>query len=302
MLLIIIVAVFVSVALLAGVFLYPALSRKEAVRQRVDQLAQQEAVKPTLMPTPRKWQVFLGKLGVSVKAKPADLGTYRAILTAAGFRRGSVYIFLGSQLFLTLLLPGCYLMLVVTPYVKMGKMAMLVALALAIAGYFIPSVCLNRLAEHRKTEVFHSLPDVLDLLTVCVEAGLSLDAALVKTAEHFIDSNNPLISELHTVTLEISAGKPRFEAIRGLAERTGVDDIRSFASMMVQSEKFGTSMGKTMRTYAESLRVRRRQLAEERAAKTAIKMLFPLTFCVFPALLVVMLAPALFKIYSIFNK
>ncbi len=102
--------------------------------------------------------------------------------------------------------------------------------------------------------------------------------------------------------MEIRAGKLRSEALRGLAERTMVDDIKAFVSMLVQTEKFGTSLGKTLRTYSDSLRMKRRQLAEERAAKTAIKMLFPLTFCIFPALLVVMLVPAFFSIFSMFNK
>ena len=150
-------------------------------------------------------------------------------------------------------------------------------------------------------EIFHALPDLLDLLTVCVEAGLSLDAALVKATENYDDRKNPLIKEISTVTLEVRAGKARSEALKGLAERTMVEDIKSFVSMLVQTEKFGTSLGKTLRTYSDSLRMKRKQLAEERAAKTAAKMLIPLTFCVFPALLVVMLTPAFFKIYAMFR-
>ena len=129
------------------------------------------------------------------------------------------------------------------------------------------------------------MPDVLDLLTVCVEAGLSLDAGFIKTVDNFQKKRDPLIQEINTVTLEVRAGKP-VRCLKSLAERTMVDDIKSFVAMLVQTEKFGTSLGKTLRTYSESLRTKRKQLAEERAAKTAIKMLFPLTFFVFPAILV----------------
>jgi tight adherence protein C len=122
---------------------------------------------------------------------------------------------------------------------------------------------------------------------------------LIKTAENFQGKKCPLISELNTVILEIRAGRPRIEALKGLAERTGLEDVKALVSMLVQTEKLGTSMGKSLRIYSDSLRTKRKQLAEEEAAKTAVKMLFPLTFCVFPCLLVVLLAPAAFKILKL---
>ncbi|MHB8122353.1 MAG: type II secretion system F family protein [Desulfuromonadaceae bacterium] len=295
--------IFASVALLSGAILYPLLSRQDAVRERVAKLMPQQAEQPVLVPTRNKWQIFLADIGAKLQVKPAELRTYREMITASGFRTESVYVFLGSKLLLALILPVTYLVLFVLPHGKMiSGNSILVAVACAISGYLIPSFWLRHRAEKRKTEIFHSLPDVLDLLTVCVEAGLSLDAALIKTTENFQHINNPLIKEINTVTLEIRAGKARSEALKGLAERTMVEDIKAFVSMLVQTEKFGTSLGKTLRTYSDSLRMKRKQLAEERAAKTAVKMLFPLTFCVFPALLVVMLAPAFFKIYAMFNK
>jgi tight adherence protein C len=125
---------------------------------------------------------------------------------------------------------------------------------------------------------------------------------MIKTAENFQHKNNPLIMEINTVTQEIRVGKPRAEALQGLAERTMVDDLKAFVSMLVQTEKFGTSLGKTLRIYSDSLRMKRKQMAEEQAAKTAIKMLLPLTCCVFPALLVVMLTPALFNLATVYKK
>lgn len=302
MLTLITLSIFVSVALLTGALLYPLLSRRDDVRGRVEKLIQPEKEQPTLVPVRRKWQVFFADLGGKLRVNPADLHTYRELITSAGFRKESVYVFLGSKLFLALALPAAYLMLLALPHGKLSSTSMLMTVALAISGYLLPTFWLSRRAENRKTEIFHSLPDVLDLLTVCVEAGLSLDAALIKTAENYQHKNDPLIKEINTVTLEIRAGKVRSEALKGLAERTMLEDIKAFVSMLVQTEKFGTSLGKTLRTYSDSLRMKRKQLAEERAAKTAVKMLLPLTFCVFPALLVVMLAPAFFKIYTMFIK
>lgn len=302
MLAIITLCIFASVALLTSALLYPLLSKRDAVRERVAKLINQEKEQPALVHTRNKWQVFLADMGEKLRTKPADLRTYREMVTAAGFRKESVYIFLGSKLLLAAALPATYLFMFALPQTKMTGASILPALALAISGYLLPTFWLSRRGENRKTEIFHSLPDVLDLLTVCVEAGLSLDAALIKTTENFQGRNNPLIKELNMVTLEIRAGKARSEALKALAERTMVEDIKSFVSMLIQTEKFGTSLGKTLRTYSDSLRMKRKQLAEEKAAKTAVKMLFPLTFCVFPTLLVVMLAPAFFRIYAMFNK
>ena len=302
MLTLITVSIFASVALLTGALLYPLLSRQDAVRERVAKLIQPEKEQTLLVPVRKKWQVFFADLGSKLRVNAADLHTYREMVTSSGFRRESVYVFLGSKLFLALALPAAYLILLALPDGKLTSgTSILVAIALAISGYLLPTFWLSRRAENRKTEIFHSLPDVLDLLTVCVEAGLSLDAALIKTVENFQHKDNPLIKEINTVTMEVRAGKARSEALRGMAERTMVDDIKSFVTMLVQTEKFGTSLGKTLRTYSDSLRMKRKQLAEERAAKTAVKMLIPLTFCVFPALLVVMLAPAFFKIYAMFK-
>lgn len=297
---IIMIVIFLSVTALTSALLYPYLSRREAVKERVARLVQEEE-KPELVPVRSKTQLMLAELGGKVRIKAGDLRTYRNLITSAGFRRESVYIFMGSKLFLAIALPAAYLTLYALPHGRAGRIPMLISLGLAITGYLLPTFWLTRRSEARKTEIFHALPDVLDLLTVCVEAGLSLDAALVRTADNFQDKNNPLIKEINTVTLEVRAGRPRFVALRGMAERTTVEDINAFVSMMVQTEKFGTSMGKTLRSYSDSLRTKRKQLAEERAAKTGVKMLIPLTFCVFPGLMVVMLAPAFFRIHSMFK-
>jgi tight adherence protein C len=297
------VSIFGSVALLAGATLYPLLSRQDALRGRVAKLMPRREEELALVHTPQKWQRVLAEIGSLRQVKATEIRRYRETITAAGFKKEAIYAFLGAKLLLTALLPACYLIFFALPRGAMAnRVTLVMALLCAIAGYLLPTVWLRRRAANRKTTIFHALPDVLDLLTVCVEAGISLDAALIKTTENFQQKNCPLISELNTVILEIRAGRERSEALKGLAERTAVDDVRSLVAMLIQTEKFGTSLGKTLRTFSDSLRIKRRQIAEEQAAKTAVKMLFPLTFCVFPALLVVMLVPAFFQIYAMFQK
>jgi len=299
MLALIVASVFATVALLAGALLYPLLSRHDSVRERVAKLMPEQGEALSLIPTPKKWQSVLSSMGSRLRVKPTEMRVYQEIVTSAGFKKEAVYVFLGAKLFLAAALPACYLVLFALPQGAMASTTSLLMITIcAIGGYLLPTMWLSRRARNRKTEIFHALPDVLDLLTICVEAGISLDAALLKTTENFQHKACPLISELNTVILEIRAGRVRSEALKGLAERTMVDDIKALVSMLVQTERFGTSLGKTLRTYSDSLRVKRRQLAEEQAAKTAVKMLIPLAFCVFPALMVVMLVPAFVQIFA----
>jgi tight adherence protein C len=303
MITVILILTFASLALLIGAVTYRLLNGGNELKARLAKMRPSEEKKEvTLLHTSATWQVKLAELGHKMKVKPAELHSYRETVVAAGFRPERVYVFLGSKLVLAAALPLAFLFLFAIPAGHLYRpQTIWFSIALGILGFLFPSFWLDRRANWRKQEIFHSLPDVLDLLTVCVEAGLSLDAALIRTTDNFEKKDDPLIMELNKVILEISAGRPRIEALKGLAERTMVDDIKSFVSMIVQTEKFGTGLGKTLRTYSDSLRIKRRQFAEERAAKTAVKMVFPLTFCVFPALLIVMLAPAVVRIGEVFK-
>jgi tight adherence protein C len=144
-----------------------------------------------------------------------------------------------------------------------------------------------------------SLPDALDLLVVCVEAGLGLNAAFVKITEEFKLSSPALSEEFDIVNREMVAGKPRQEALRALADRTGVEDVQSLVAMLIQTEKLGTSLSQSLRIHSDSLRTRRRQRAEEAAAKTTIKLIFPLVFLMFPALFIVILGPGVLQIINV---
>jgi len=158
---------------------------------------------------------------------------------------------------------------------------------------------LGRLAKKRQHRLRLSLPDALDLLVVSVEAGLGLDQALLRVGEELAFAHPELSDELRLINLELRAGKGRADALRNLAERTGVEDIGSLVTMLVQTDKFGTSVAQSLRVHSEVLRTKRRQRAEEAAAKTGVKMVFPLVFCIFPAIWVVTIGPAAIKFMQV---
>jgi tight adherence protein C len=177
----------------------------------------------------------------------------------------------------------------------------LTALLIAGAiGYYLPNGVLAHLVQHRQRDILESFPDALDLMTVCVEAGLGLDAALLRVATELELTSPALSEELHLVNLELRAGSAKEQALRNLALRTGVEDIDTLVAMLIQAERFGTSIADSLRVQADGLRTKRRQRAEEAAAKIPVKLLFPLVFCIFPAMLVVLLGPAALRLVRTF--
>jgi len=162
----------------------------------------------------------------------------------------------------------------------------------AAAGYYFPNLVLSRTANRRRREIFENIPDALDLLTVCVEAGLSMERGLAKVAAEVHVKSVVLAQELQLVLMEMRAGFSKEKALRNFALRTGVEDVDTLVAMLIQSERFGTSMGDSLRVHSENLRQKRSLMAEESAAKVALKLLFPLIFCIFPTLLVVLMGPA----------
>jgi tight adherence protein C len=167
----------------------------------------------------------------------------------------------------------------------------LFAFALAL-GYMAPDFWLSRRVKRRQHRLRLSLPDALDLLVICVEAGLGLDQAILRVAEELKHVHPQLSEELRIVNLEMRLGKTRIDALRSLSSRTGVDDIKALVAMLVQTERFGTSVAQSLRVHSDTLRIKRRQRAEEQAAKAPVKMVPVLVFFIFPALLVVILGPA----------
>lgn len=223
---------------------------------------------------------------------------YKLKLIQAGYRNeGALSIFFGLKVILSV---GLFAILMALTFSL--KYELNIALALGILGFIggllLPNVWLNSKLRTRQTEIFHALPDVLDLMTVCVEAGLGLDSAIIKISEEKQFAKQVLADEFRIVSREIRAGKPRVEAMRDLGERTGVDDIKSLVALLIQTDRLGASLARSLRVHSDSLRTKRRQIAEEAAAKTSIKLIFPLAFCIFPALFVVLLGPAAIRIYD----
>lgn len=220
----------------------------------------------------------------------------------AGYRSERVaLIYFGCKTVLAAGLPGLFLLIagLVFPGASFDRMAMAI-LVLAAIGYYLPNFVMSHRIAARQREVFERLPDAIDLMTVMVEAGLGLDAAIGRVAEEIGSASEVLGEEFRLVGLELRAGASRAQALRNLGLRTGVSEVEMFVAMLVQTDRFGTSMAESLRTHSEGLRTKRRMLAEEAAAKIGLKLLFPLVFCIFPSIMVVLVGPAAIAIYRNF--
>lgn len=238
---------------------------------------------------------------LSVPAEGWEKSKLRIKFMNAGYREGSVVtLYFIAKSALAALFAGMF-------FIYMGLTAqpmstnnyLLVMLTVAALGYYLPNILLARRIESRQLEIFETFPDATDLMLICVEAGLGLDAALLKVGEEMRLKSAVLADELHLVNLELRAGNTREIALKNLALRTGVEQVDSLVAMLVQAERFGTSIGDSLRIYADELRTKRRLRAEEAAAKIPLKLLFPLIFFIFPSLLLVLLGPAFIQIYRI---
>lgn len=299
MLYLIALSVFASVLLLALALAHRFVSERSTVARRLESFfPKRETI--TRPGESGAWSDKLSRLGARVKLPEKEQSKYIKMLVAAGCRRESVYLFFGSKVLLACVTPLLYLLVLAAPgSTPFAGRAILAMMACAIVGYLAPSYWLFKRMKKRQQAIFHTLPDILDLVTICVEAGLSMDAALVRATEIPQFSDDPLALELKVATLEVRAGKRRIEALKDMAERTMVDDVRLFVTMLAQTERFGTSLSQSLRSFADELRTKRRQFAEEAAAKTTIKIIFPLILFIFPALLVVILGPALIQINKV---
>ena len=224
----------------------------------------------------------------------------RKRLMEAGYRRDSaVGLYMGSRLVLALLLPS--LLLLSSPAWDLSELKLIVLLCCSAgAGLVAPSYWLDRARYKRQMSIILSLPDALDLMVVCVEAGLGINASLARVAREFHRTNPILSTEFELVTLEIRAGKSSTEALKSLSDRTGVSEVSSLVAMLVQTERFGTSLADTLRLHADAMRIQRLQRAEELAAKAPIKMLFP-TVLIFAATLIVTIGPGIVQMISFFR-
>jgi tight adherence protein C len=233
----------------------------------------------------------LMKIGGMAPRPVGEMGKLRLRLITAGFRGSeALIVFLGVRVGVAL--TAFVVAMMVGPNLFAG-------LVVCAFGYVIPGMVLARLAKRRQHRIRIGLPDALDLLVVSVEAGLGLDQAIQRVGSELTFAHPDLCDELKLINLELRAGKARSEALHNLADRTGVDDIRALVTMLVQTDKFGTSVAQSLRVHSDTVRTKRRQRAEEAAAKTGVKMVFPLVLCVFPAIYVVTLGPAAIKFMQV---
>jgi tight adherence protein C len=179
-----------------------------------------------------------------------------------------------------------------------GSNVVLCVLAFGVAGYLAPDMWLNWMMGRRRKRIRRSIPDSLDLMVICVEAGLGLDQAMLRIGQELAVSHPDIHDEFLQVNREQRAGRPRLEAWQNLAERTEIEEFRSFVGMLAQTDKFGTPIAKALTRFSEEIRTKRKQAAEEAAAKTKIKIIFPLVLCIFPCIFIVLLAPAVLNIMS----
>jgi tight adherence protein C len=240
---------------------------------------------------------------LSVPEEGWEKSALRTRFMNAGWRNPAApTLYFASKTVLALSLPALVgLVLAFVPATLAGSSTMFLLLFAATCGYYLPNAILDRVVKRRKRDIFENIPDALDLLTVCVEAGLSLERAFSKVAAEIHIKSVILAQELQLVLMETRAGFSKEKALRNFALRVGLDDVDSLVAMLIQSERFGTSIGDALRVYSESLRAKRRIVAEEAAAKIGLKLLFPLIFCIFPTLLMVLLGPAGIQITKLFG-
>ncbi len=226
----------------------------------------------------------------------------KKLLVQAGYRRpAAVFVYLGSKVALT----GAGVSLTILGYIVTGNffllvtpMAIAILLLVAFICFFLPDFILRRRIAGRQLDFVEGFPDALDLLVVCVEAGLGLDSAIYRVAQEMKMSHPHLSSELALIPIEVRAGKTRREALQGLADRTAVDQVISLVTLLLQAEQFGTSIGSALRAYSEEMRTERIQRAREKAAKLPVKLVFPIALFIFPALFLVVLGPAVVSLYD----
>jgi len=266
---------------------------REAMLQRIGEVVNPHAkedhgLRRTIQQTGSSLGGMVGHLERVLPKSQAEVSVIQQRLIRAGFREDSALsLFYGAKV----LVPLTLCSLAFASGLAHGNEFFVYAIALGL-GFLLPDFWLGRKVAKRQTQIRQGLPDVLDLLTICIEAGLSMDQATARSAEELHLSHPAICDELGIVVLEQRAGRARSDAWKQFAERTGVDSVRNLVSVLVQSEQLGTSIAKTLRVHSDTLRTQRRQRVEEQAAKTTVKLVFPLVFFIFPSLFLVTLGPA----------
>jgi tight adherence protein C len=239
---------------------------------------------------------LIKRLGNIIPQSPKDVTVMQRRLIRAGIRReGALKILYGAKAVFGVIVP------LVTAALVMGtdtdpSNKFVAILAATAVGFFGPNEFVRRMAARRQKEISRGLPNTLDLLVVCVESGLGLDQAILQVSKELEHAHPEISEEFGLVNLELKAGKRRIEALRNLGERTGVDDLKKLVAVLIQADRFGTGVAQSLRAHADFMRVQARQVAEEKAAKLGVKLIFPIFFCILPSLFVITVGPVAMKI------
>ena len=296
--------IFVFVAIVCGTFwLLSMISRRNSqAEDRLERIGRPKSLVEIEMQTEGRGRfsglkdAFSNLGGVMDNGSDTEKGSLKIKLANAGFRSeqaSTVYQGIRVVCLVVFLLPALFFFLLKDGFTFRS---MQYTVILGGLGFYLPQIVLWHMRSTRQKEIFLTLPDALDLLVVCVESGLGLDAALRKVTEEMKNHAKTICEELSLANLQLQMGRPRREVLHDLGVRTGVDDVRSLAAILIQADRFGSSIAQALRVQSDSMRVRRRQLAEEKAAKTAVQLIFPLVLFIFPAIFVVLVGPAAIQI------
>ncbi|HKT12201.1 MAG TPA: type II secretion system F family protein [Terriglobia bacterium] len=290
---------FVAIVVVAGALVYAFSPGEFPIADRLSRLWQPLAAQRKVTFREKQTQKAARVLSDVGKLLPSskDMSTTKLMLVRAGYRRPEAVMALRGA---KVILPVVFLVVAYLSGVSESNNAMLIYILALVAGFLLPDMWLSRRVRRRQTILRKALPDALDLLVVCIEAGLGLDQAFMRVSQELRITHPELCSELDLVNAQIRIGRTRIEAMRELSSRTGVDDIKALVAMLIQTDRFGTSVSQSLRVHADDMRLKRRQRAEEAAAKTPVKMVPPLVFFIFPALFVVILGPAIITIFRQF--
>jgi tight adherence protein C len=284
---------FIATVAVLAALLYALAPGETGIAERFSRLIQPppQQVRETSFADKQKVRVRdgLAAVGGLVSSTPAVAGSKAQLpMVRAGYRSATAMMAMQG---IKILMPVAFV--AVTFATGMYRLnVVFVPLLAAVVGYLLPELWLMWRVQARQHRLRLALPDALDMLVICVEAGLGLDQALMRVAQELRITHPHLSEELQLVNMEMRVGKTRLEAMRELARRTGVEDVKALVAMLIQTERFGTSIAQSLRVHSDDLRMKRRQRAEEMSAKTTVKMVPPLVFFIFPALMVVILGPA----------
>jgi len=284
------ILIFLTIAVVVFAFGAATMAPSSVLGSRLREIGWQRPKAEAKPAMRERIQQALDPLSRALPVSPTDVSLTRAWLIQAGYReaRHVRFYFASRVLFAALGLTAVILFT--------GFDSLLLLVGVPAFGFFLPRFFLKRAMKERQRRIRLGLPDALDLTVICVEAGLALDQAMMRVGEDLQHAHPELSGEFHLFNLETRAGKPRAEALRNLAARTGVDDVRGLVGTLIQTDRFGTSVAQALRVHSDSLRTERRQRAEEQAAKTTVKMIIPLVLFVLPSLIFVTVGPAVIQL------